>query len=73
MMTSFLIAEEERVTAKNSKQAESPACIKNKTHLRTSLQFHDLQLHNQCYPRSQQDVNAPSKFYSYKGTVFDPS
>ena len=33
--------EEERVTAKNLKQAESPVCTKNRTHVPTSLQFHD--------------------------------
>ena len=42
--TSFLFGrkEEERVTSKISKQAESPACTKNRTRLRTSSQFHDL-------------------------------
>ena len=55
IMTSFFIAEasrveEERVTDKNSKQAESPACTKNRTHLRTSSQFHDLRPHNVVLP-----------------------
>ena len=30
MMTSIFIVEEEHVTAKNSKQAESPMCTKNR-------------------------------------------
>ena len=34
--------EEECVTAKNLKQAESPACTKNRTQFPKSLQFHDL-------------------------------
>ena len=52
MMTSFLLLreEEERVTAKKSKQAESPACTKNRTHLPASSQFHDLQPHNAVLP-----------------------
>ena len=52
MMTSFLLRreEEERVTAKNSKQAESPACTENRTHLPTSSQFHDLRPHNAVLP-----------------------
>ena len=41
MMSIFLGREEEHVTAKNLKQAESSACTKNRTHLRISLQFHD--------------------------------
>ena len=53
---------EEHVTANtcNSKQAVSPVYTKNRTHLPTSSQFHDLRLHK-CYPHSQQDVNAPSR------------
>ena len=50
---SFLLRREEEerhVTAKTSKQAESPACPKNRTHLPTSLQFHDLQPHNAVLP-----------------------
>ena len=52
IMTSFLFGreEEERVTGKNSKQAESPACTKNRTRLRTSSQFHDLRPHNAVLP-----------------------
>ena len=75
MMMSCLLQsqreEEERVTGKNSKQAESTVCTKNKnrTHLRTSSQFYNLQPHN--YPHSQQDVNAPSlpgKFYLHRNS-----
>ena len=42
--------EEECVTAKNLKQAESPTCTKNRTHLPTSSQFHDLRPHNAVLP-----------------------
>ena len=51
-MTSFLLRreEEEHVTARNWKQAESPACTKNRTHLPTSSQFHDLRPHNAVLP-----------------------
>ena len=42
--------EEECVTAKNLKQAESSTCTKNGTHLCISSQFHDLQLHNAMLP-----------------------
>ena len=41
----IFIAEE-----KKSKQAESPTCIRNRTHLLTSSQFQDLQLHNALSP-----------------------
>ena len=33
-----------------SEQAESPACTKNRTHLPTSSQFHDLRPHNAVLP-----------------------
>ena len=42
--------EEERVTAKNLKQAESLVCTKNRTHLPTNSQFHDLRPHNTVLP-----------------------
>ena len=58
--------EKERVTAKNSKQAESTSCTKNRTHLCTSWQFH---LITHYYPCNQQDLCAPSlfgKFYLHR-------
>ena len=52
IMTSFLFGreEEERVTGKILKQAESPACTINRTRFRTSSQFHDLRPHNAVLP-----------------------
>ena len=52
--------EKERVTTKNLKQAESPVCAQDRTHLPTSSQSHDLQLHNAVFTRGQQDMNTPS-------------
>ena len=61
-MTSFFIAEEEeeRVTAKKSKQAESPASTKNRTHLPEVCSSTIYDPTTQFYPHSQQDVNTPS-------------
>ena len=61
-MTSFFIAEEEeeRVTATNSKQAESPTCTKNRTHLPKVRSSTIYDLTTQFYPRTQQDVNTPN-------------
>ena len=50
----------------NSKQAVSPACTKNRTHLPTSSQFHDLQtsqhsvtlIANKCYSYSYSYIHA---------------
>jgi len=52
MMTSLLLRreEEECLTGKTSKQAESPFYTKNRTHLCTGSQFHDLWLHNAVLP-----------------------
>ena len=56
--------EEERVTAKNLRQAEYPTCTENKTHLTLGLQLHDLWLCNTVLvitPHSQQDTYKFSK------------
>ena len=42
--------EEECATAKYLKQAESPACTRNRTYLCTSSQFHNLRPHNTVLP-----------------------
>ena len=62
MMMSFLLWREgeEHVTAKNEKQAESPVCIKNRTHIPQTCSSTVFKFTMQCYPHSQQDVNTPS-------------
>ena len=62
-------------TIKNVKQAESPVCTKNRTHLAVaSLQFHSLPLHNtRVVVKKMWVLQAYLASSSYTATVFGPS
>ena len=60
---------EERVTCKNSKEAESPVCTKIEHSFAQVCSPTIYDLTTQCHLCSQQDVNAPSlpgKFYLHR-------